>query len=117
MAQNFVQVPPQSTGLKIDTTELVVNGQTVERQNVSIACQVSPNNVAHVDATAPDQGGPRYGVVTIPAADPFNVAPLAQIERLLFQVLMELQAINMSLASMVPSPVLSSELRNPSMPM
>jgi hypothetical protein len=113
----FVQVPPNSTGAQIDTNVVTVAGNSVNRQSVCPADPLLGSNVAHVDQTYADQDGPRYGLVTVPAADQFNNAPLAQMERLLGQILLELQAINLSLASMVPSPVLSSELTSSSMPM
>lgn len=50
MASNFIQVPPNSTGLKIDTNELTVGANTVERENVSIADPVTAANVANVTA-------------------------------------------------------------------
>jgi hypothetical protein len=34
---NFIQISPNSTGLKIDTSELVVGTNTVERQNVCVS--------------------------------------------------------------------------------
>lgn len=37
MANNFVQVPPDSTGKKVDTAEVVIAGQTVERQRIVVA--------------------------------------------------------------------------------
>ena len=37
MADQFIQVPADSTGKKVDTLELTVNSQTVQRQRVQIA--------------------------------------------------------------------------------
>ena len=37
MADSFTQVPPDSTGDKIDTEQLTVNAQTVERQRIQLA--------------------------------------------------------------------------------
>ena len=51
MANNFVQVAPNSTGLKVDTTELVVGANTVERQNVCLADPSTAANVANVTAS------------------------------------------------------------------
>lgn len=36
MADSFIQLPPNSTGLKLDTEELVVGANTVERERVQI---------------------------------------------------------------------------------
>lgn len=51
MAANFIQ-PPANTGLglKVDTTELVVGANTVERQNICIADPVTAANIATVTA-------------------------------------------------------------------
>lgn len=37
MAANFVQVPAAGTGLKVDTTEITVGANVVERQNICLA--------------------------------------------------------------------------------
>ncbi len=51
MADSFTQVPPDSTGDKIDTEQLTVNAQTVERQRIQIA-GTADTDIAPVDATA-----------------------------------------------------------------
>ena len=48
MADQYIQVQPNSTGLKVDTTELTVNGQTVERQRINIADSVNAEYLANV---------------------------------------------------------------------
>lgn len=45
---NFIQVQPNSSGLLIDTSELVVSTNTVERQNISIADPVVAANIVSV---------------------------------------------------------------------
>jgi hypothetical protein len=50
MATNYIQVPPSSTGLKVDTNEVTVNANVVERQSVCLADPVTPANVANVVA-------------------------------------------------------------------
>ena len=50
MANNYVQVAPNSTGLKVDTTELTVGANTVERQNICVADPTTAANVATVSA-------------------------------------------------------------------
>lgn len=50
LSSAFIQVPPQSTGLKVDTSELTVGSNTVERQNVSIASFQTAGSVADVNA-------------------------------------------------------------------
>ena len=47
MAENFIQVPPQSTGLKVRTQEVTANSQTVEMENVVIS---DPTTVANMMA-------------------------------------------------------------------
>jgi hypothetical protein len=49
MADGTVQVPPDGTGKKIDTSELTVGGNTVERQRVVIADSTNAANFATVD--------------------------------------------------------------------
>jgi hypothetical protein len=63
MSSGTIQVPPDSTGKKLDTSELTVGANLVERQNIVIADPVAAANVAHVtsggalqvDATATTQ--------------------------------------------------------------
>lgn len=50
MAFNFIQVPPQSTGLKVDTAELTNGANTVERQVATIGDALVAANVATVSA-------------------------------------------------------------------
>jgi hypothetical protein len=50
MADGFVQVAPDSTGKKIDNTELTVGANTVERQRVNIADPTSATAIAGVTA-------------------------------------------------------------------
>ena len=64
MADALIQVPPDSTGKKVDTEELTVSGQTVERQRVQVAgtadvdiAPVSATNGLAVDVKAlPNEG-------------------------------------------------------------
>jgi hypothetical protein len=44
VTDNYVQVPPNSSGLKIDTSELMVNGTTVERQRIVVADPTNSEN-------------------------------------------------------------------------
>lgn len=50
MADQFIQVPPQSTGLKVDCTELTVGANTVERERINIADPTSATAIAGVTA-------------------------------------------------------------------
>lgn len=50
MADAFIQLPAQSTGLKVDTTELVVGANTVERERINIADPTSATQIATVTA-------------------------------------------------------------------
>jgi hypothetical protein len=49
-ADQYVPVPNNATGLKIDLSELTVNGVTVERPRNVIADPVQPGNLAAVAA-------------------------------------------------------------------
>lgn len=61
VTSNFIQPPPNSTGLKIDTAELVVGSNTVERQCIVLTDPTTAANYAGVVAgTQPAQG---YGLV------------------------------------------------------
>ena len=53
MADVFVQVPPDSTGSKIDNTSLTVNAQTVFRQRGNISSPTDANGHAEVKAAQP----------------------------------------------------------------
>src|SRR6266581_3950741 len=50
MADGFVQVAPDSTGKKIDNSEITVGANTVERQRVNIADPTSATQIATVSA-------------------------------------------------------------------
>jgi hypothetical protein len=50
LTDNYVQVPPNSSGSKIDTSELVVNGNTVERQRIVLADPLQAGNLLSVGA-------------------------------------------------------------------
>jgi hypothetical protein len=50
MTDNYVQVPPNSTGLKIDTSELAYGGNTVERQRIVLADPANALGIAKVSA-------------------------------------------------------------------
>lgn len=70
MADQFIQVPPQSTGLKVDCTELTVGANLVERERINIAdptsataiAGVTVNGALKVDASATTQ--PISGTIT-----------------------------------------------------
>jgi hypothetical protein len=50
LTDNYIQVPPNSSGLKVDTSELTVNGQTVERQRIVIADPTQAGNLVGVSS-------------------------------------------------------------------
>ena len=54
MADGLVQVAPDSTGKKVDTSELVVGTNTVERQRIVIAGDTGPTNLAFVGSPSTD---------------------------------------------------------------
>lgn len=49
MSDSFVQVAPDSTGKKIDTSQLVDGANTVERQRVVLGDDIDVNMLARVD--------------------------------------------------------------------
>lgn len=64
MADQFIQVPPQSTGLKLDTSELTVGANTVERERINISDPTTDVGLARVENSTP--GASDYGLVTRP---------------------------------------------------
>lgn len=62
MAAGTVQVPPDSTGKILDTSELTVGANTVERENVVAADPTDASGLAKVKNAAP--GAADYGLVT-----------------------------------------------------
>jgi hypothetical protein len=67
MADGIVQVAPDSTGKKVDTSELTVSAQTVERQRVVLADTAAAAGVAAVQNVQPASGD--YGLTVRPAGD------------------------------------------------
>ena len=63
MADQFVSVP-NSGSAKVDTSELTVNSQTVERQRINIADPTGAAALAAVENAAP--GISDYGLITRP---------------------------------------------------
>jgi hypothetical protein len=49
MADGIVQIAPDSTGKKVDVSELAVGGNTIERQRINISSPTDPN--AHADVS------------------------------------------------------------------
>lgn len=49
MSDGFIQVPPDSTGKLVDTSEVLVGANTVERQRVNISDPTTVNNHAAVE--------------------------------------------------------------------
>jgi hypothetical protein len=77
MSDSFVQVAPDSTGKKIDTSQLVDGANTVERQRVVLGDDVDVDMLARVDpgglATKDDTQAMLLGMILsrmpMPAAD------------------------------------------------
>lgn len=64
MTDGYVQVSPDSTGKKVDTSEITVGGATVERQRVVSASPTDPIGVAEVDTAASGPlGDGAYGLL------------------------------------------------------
>lgn len=61
MADQIIQVPPNSTGLKVDCSELTVGANTVERQRIVLADPATAEAFAGVQDTA--TVGTEYGIV------------------------------------------------------
>src|SRR5688572_16794278 len=74
MADGFVQVPPDSTGKKVDAEEITVGAQTVERQRIQVA-GASAAEIAAVKNATPSVT--EYGVVTRPVPGTSNVTSTA----------------------------------------
>lgn len=64
MTDAFVQLNPDSTGKRVDTSELVVASNTVERQRMVVADDTDPAGLSHVTNSVP--GVSDYGQVTRP---------------------------------------------------
>lgn len=67
MTDGIVQVAPDSTGKKVDTSELTVSAQTVERQRVVLADDTAAAGVGKVQNAQP--GASDYGLTVRPAGD------------------------------------------------
>ena len=52
MSDTFVQILPNSTGAKIDCSQVTVGGQSVDRQRINTADPTDPNAIAGVTATS-----------------------------------------------------------------
>ena len=84
MADGLVQVAPDSTGKKVDTSELTVGANTVERQRVVLADDATAAALAKIQNSAP--AGTEYALVTRsivqpqapPAATTGNITASAQ---------------------------------------
>ena len=73
MTDNYVQVATDGSGKKIDTSELTVNAQTVERQRVVIGDPTSPAGLADVTASGAAAQSTDNGLVV-------SVSPNSQVE-------------------------------------
>ena len=56
MSDQYIQVQPNSTGLKVDTSELVVNSNTVERQRIVLADPAQAEHFVNVSSAGALQG-------------------------------------------------------------
>lgn len=82
---SYIQVPPNSSGSKVDTSELTVNSQTVERQRIVIGDPTTDVALADVLNTAVT--GNEYGLAVraLPNDTDLNVVSV------LYAVLMEMR--------------------------
>lgn len=76
MADGYTQVAPDSTGDKIDTTELTVGANTVQRQRIIIADDATAAALAKVQNSEP--GASDYGV-TARIAGTASVAQIPEV--------------------------------------
>jgi hypothetical protein len=67
MTDGIVQVAPDSTGKKVDTSELTVSAQTVERQRIVVADDTAAAGVGKVQNVQPGSGD--YGLTVRSAGD------------------------------------------------
>lgn len=65
MADGTVRLYPDSTGKIIDTSELTVGANTVERQRVAIADPANATGVANVGTPGVDPGGSAQGLIVV----------------------------------------------------
>jgi len=110
MADGYVQVQPDSTGKKVDTAEVVVNGQTVERQRMALASPTDPIGAAEVDTAATGPlGDGAYGLLVreLREENALNQMLMTQIADVLSLVLARTTA---SAASLVVSQPTSGNL-------
>lgn len=65
MSDTFVQILPNSTGAKIDCSQVTVAGQTVDRQRTNTADPTDPNAIAGVTQTSAMEAltGAAYGAL------------------------------------------------------
>lgn len=73
MSDSYVQVQPDSSGKKVDTSELTVNSLTVERQRVVLADDADEAGLAPV---VDDEPGKRdYGIAVrvVPGGEDANL--------------------------------------------
>lgn len=70
MADGFVRVPQDSNGKRIDTSEIVVGLNTVERQRIILADPTDPSGISAVVNSDPSPN--EYGIVTR------TIPPIAQ---------------------------------------
>jgi hypothetical protein len=75
MANQVVQVPPDSTGKKIDVSELTVGANTAQRQRVVLADDATAAALAAVTNT--DPGASDYGIVARIAGTPAVTATVS----------------------------------------
>ena len=90
----FVQVAPDSTGKKLDTSEVTTSQGVVERERVVIADDANAQAVAPVQATRPSEGTYGLPVRAVPDEADTQVVLLRQIVRLLKIVSFQLSFLN-----------------------
>lgn len=75
MSDAYVQINPDSTGKKVDSSELIVSGNTVERQRLVLADDADPSGKAKVQNSTP--GANDYGLTVRLAGQPaVSVTPI-----------------------------------------
>jgi hypothetical protein len=85
MADGIVQIAPDSTGKKVDVTELAVGANTIERQRINISSPTDPNGHAEVMNEPPPSPDTTYALLVraIQEDNAYTQELLAQIASVL----------------------------------
>ena len=88
MTDSFVQIPPDSSGKKIDNSEVLVGTDTVERQRVNISDPEDADGHAAVVSEEPEPHGYALATRTVQGESDASLT-----HTLLFQILAKLDEL------------------------